>query len=168
MYIDNNSAIPLRHPNKKFFLLFFICCSLPFIAAKLALEFSWFTPGVTNKGQWLEDGVKLFPGDHKQHWHLVYVQAQACNRNCELALSTLQQIYMGLGRQQDQLNVMLIADQAPSQLTHYPAVHWQTSDIHLAELQEHILIVNQDGLAILRYAVAHDQEHMLVVGKDIR
>src|SRR6187200_822866 len=119
MYVTNSSSVPVRQTNKFFFVLFFICCSLPFIAAKLALEFSWFTAGVTNKGQWLEDSVQLFPATYKQqHWQLVYVPTQKCNSSCELALYTLQQIYTGFGRQQDQLNLLVVADHAPSQLTH--------------------------------------------------
>src|SRR4051812_1924332 len=125
MYANSNSSAPLRQHNKKFFVLFFLCCILPFIAAKLALEFSWFTAGVANKGQWLEKNIQLFPPLRtQQHWQLVYVQTNECNSSCELALYTLQQLYTGFGRQQDQLNLSVVANHAPSQLTYYPAVHW--------------------------------------------
>jgi hypothetical protein len=169
MYVNNESSVALPQTNKKFFLLFFLCCSLPLVTAKLALEFSWFTAGVTNKGQWLEEGVQIFPAIHnQQHWQLVYVQTQRCDSSCELALYTLQQIYTGFGRQQEQLNLSIVASQAPSQLTHYPAIHWQTSNVPLQELQDHILIVNQEGLAILRYPVVKNSENMITIGKDIR
>ena len=172
MQANNPSQFSLQEPNRKFLLLFFLCCSLPFIAAKLALEFSWFTPGVTNKGQWLEKNVQLLPVTQQhfpqKRWSLVYVQAQKCNRSCELALYTLQQIYIGFGRQQEQLNSLIIADQAPSQLTAYPAVQWQNNDVQLSELEGNIFIVNLQGLAILRYPVVQDREQMLTIGKYIR
>jgi hypothetical protein len=169
MYVNSASSIPLRQSTKKFFVLFFLCCSLPFIAAKLALQFSWFTAGATNKGQWLEQGVQLFPvTNSQQHWHLVYVQARECKSYCELALYTLQQIYTGFGRQQEQINPVILAEQAPKQLSNFPLVRWQTASLQLPELQDHIVIANQKGVAILRYPVLRDREHMLIVGKDIR
>jgi hypothetical protein len=170
----NNSQLSQQEPNRKFLMLFFLCCTIPFVAAKLALEFSWFTAGVTNKGQWLEKDIQLLPASHTQQylpqkrWHLVYVQAQGCNSSCEFALYTLQQIYTGFGRQQEQLDSLIVADQTPSQLTRYPAVHWQASNVRSSGLEDNILIVNQEGLAILRYPVLQNREQMLVIGKYIR
>jgi Uri superfamily endonuclease len=153
----------------RFLILFFLCSSVPFIAAKLALEFGWFSSGVKNKGHWLERDIQLLPATEKQqHWHLVYVQAQQCDASCELALYTLQQLYIGLGRKQEQISALILADQAPAQLANFPVLKWQTPLALTPELQNQILIVNQKGLVLLRYPVSLDPAGMLIVGKDIR
>jgi hypothetical protein len=165
-----NNLTPAIAPfaNKKFLLLFIICCALPFVAAKLALEFSWLAAGATNKGQWLEREIKVLPASTQTHWRLVYVQANNCDASCELALYTLQQIHSGLGRKQVQINNVILADKMPQQLAHFASIQWQPTNVALPELQNHIVIVNQQGLALLRYPAIHDQAHMLAVGKDIR
>jgi hypothetical protein len=155
-----------------FLILFCVCSSLPFVAAKLALEFGWFHAGVNNKGQWLEREIQLLPASAhtQQRWHLVYVQAQACDGYCEIALYTLQQLYIGFGRKQDDVSALIVAAQAPAQLERFVAIKWQapiTSTV-TQELQNQIVIVNQQGLVLLRYPVTLDPKGMLVVGKDIR
>lgn len=166
----NPPIISVSYKNKKFLLLFFVCCSLPFIAAKLALSFAWFPSGVTNKGQWLERDVQMLPPSNntQEHWHLVYVQAQECDDVCELSLYGLQQIYSGLGRQQNQISAVIIATNSPPQLNRFPALKWQSSAASITELQNHIFIVNQDGLALLRYPIINDKENLLAIAKDIR
>ena len=170
MKTNNMSSLSSLHGNKKFLLLFVLCCSLPLVTAKLALEFSWFNAGATNKGQWLEQEIQLLPASSssRQHWHLVYVQAQQCDINCNLALYILQQIYTGLGRQQEQISILAIADQMPQALTRFPSITWQSPSISVSDFQDQIFIVNQQGLALLRYSVVNDPKKMLLIGKDIR
>lgn len=170
MLANNLTPISAQSANKKFLLLFFLCCSLPFIAAKLALAFYWLPVGVTNKGQWLEQEIQLLPvaAPTPQHWHLVYVQEQRCSLHCELALYAIQQIKSGLGRQQDQVGALILADKTPEQLAHFSTIQWLPFSANSTELQGHIFIVNQQGLALLRYPVVSDNEHMLMIGKDIR
>lgn len=168
--MQNSNAVPSKNNNRHFLLLFFICCALPFVAAKLALTHSWFPSGVTNKGQWLDHEIQLLPiiEDQKQHWHLVYVKSKTCDADCELALYTLQQIYSGLGRQQEQVSAAIVAEKTPEQLTKFPSVKWFLPSADVTNLQDQIVIVDHQGIAILRYPVASDQQHMLSIGKDIR
>ncbi len=153
-----------------FLLLFILCCSLPFIAAKLVLEFGWFNSDTSNKGQWLNKEIQLLPADERTqlHWHLVYVQASECDANCEVALYLMQQLYIGLGRKQDEINTLIVAERAPAQLVKFSHIKWQAPVTSAPELQNHILIVNQKGLVLLRYPVTTDSDDMLVVGKGIR
>jgi hypothetical protein len=153
-----------------FLLLFILCCSVPFIAAKLVLEFGWFNSDTSNKGQWLDREIQMLPGDERTqlHWHLVYVQASECDANCETALYMMQQLYIGLGRKQDEINTLVVADRAPQQLAKFSHIKWQAPLSLTPELQHHILIVNQKGLALLRYPVTTDPAAMLVIGKGIR
>lgn len=153
-----------------FLLLFILCCSLPFIAAKLVLEFGWFNSDTSNKGQWLDKEIQLLPENERTqlHWHLVYVQANECDVNCEAALYLMQQLYIGLGRKQDEINALILAERAPEQLTKFAHIKWQAQTQLTPDLQNHISIVNQKGLALLRYPVTADQAAMLVIGKGIR
>lgn len=154
----------------KFLFLFILCISVPLIAAKLALEFGWFNPGTSNKGQWLEHEIQLLPpnAQGQLHWHLVYIQAQQCDASCEIALYTMQQLYIGLGRKQDEVNTLIVAEQAPAQLTKFSSIAWQAPITSTPELRNQIVIVNQQGLILLRYPVTLDPAGMLTVGKDIR
>ena len=153
-----------------FLLLFILCCSLPFIAAKLVLEFGWFNSDTSNKGQWLDKEIQLLPENERTqlHWHLVYVQSNECDANCEAALYLMQQLYIGLGRKQDEINTLIVSERTPEQLTKFSHVKWQAQTQSIPELQNHISIVNQKGLALLRYPVTTDPATMLVVGKGIR
>ena len=156
-----------------FLLLFFLCCSLPVLAAKLALEFGWFTPGVTNKGQWFKTEIKILPTVNSishthQRWHLIYVQAKECRQSCEIALYTLQQLYSGLAAHQEQVDVSVIAEQAPRQLSDFRDIYLQSHAIPQSYLQDQIVLVNPQGIALLHYPVAVDSVAMVKVAKGIR
>ena len=156
-----------------FLLLFFLCCSLPVLAAKLALEFGWFTPGVTSKGLWFKTEIKILPSINSatptnQRWHLVYVQPKECHQSCEIALYTLQQLYSGLAARQERVDVSVIAERAPLQLTNFRDLFWQTYAITESSLENQIVLVNPQGVALLHYPVAADSFAMVKVAKDIR
>jgi len=156
-----------------FLLFFFLCCSLPVLAAKLALELGWFTPGVTNKGQWFKTEIKILPdikstSRTNQRWHLVYVQTKECRQPCEIALYTLQQLYSGLAAHQERVEVSIIADQAPRQLTGFRDIAWQANGTSQSSLENKIVLVNPQGIALLHYPVANDSLAMMTIAKDIR
>lgn len=177
-----NNISPSSNPqgSKLFLLGFFLCCSLPFMAAKLALEFSWFNAGVGSRGQWLEREIQLLPPAVKpgyplssaqasqQQWSLVYVQAQACDSGCERGLYTMQQLYLGLTGQQEKISLVILADKTPQQLNDFPAISWRPSSVSLDGLENQIFIVNQQGIAILRYSAAQDSQQILQLSRDIR
>lgn len=170
MFVHETSRMQHVPANKRFLLLFVACCSLPFIAAKLALSFEWFSAGVTNKGQWLVSEVQLLNTlpDAREHWHLVYVQTPECGVQCELSLYGLQQIHESLGRQGDLLNTVIIAPDLPKQLRQFPTIKWRSPVQTSADLQGHIFIVNRQGFALLTYPIIRDKQNLLSVGKDVR
>jgi hypothetical protein len=138
----------------------------------------WFSQGGNNKGQWLQHEIQLLPDaslsakensvSSNVHWHLVYVQAAACDQACEQALYTLQQLYSGMGRKQLKIKPLVMAAQEPAQLKQFPAIGWQSEQSVATELQNQIVIVNQRGLVLLRYPVADSPEHMRDLARDIR
>jgi len=163
--------------SRKFFILFIACAAVPLIAAQLSLSMGWFSQSSINKGQWLQHEIQLLPDavtasdpltDKNVHWRLVYVPAAVCDQQCEQALFTLQQLYAGMGRKQLIIKPLVIAQQQPNQLTQFPAVTWQPGKNTANELQNQIVIVNQRGLALLRYPVDGNPEHMQELAKNIR
>ncbi|WP_331351664.1 hypothetical protein [Cellvibrio sp. UBA7671] len=164
--------------SRKFFILFIACAAVPLVAAQLSLSMGWFSQGGNNKGQWLQHEIQLLPdASHSTkgnsvssnvHWHLVYVQAAACDQECEQALFTLQQLYAGMGRKQLKIKPLVMAAQEPAQLKKFPAIGWQSEQRVATELQNQIVIVNQRGLVLLRYPVDGNPEHMRDLARDIR
>ena len=154
---------------KKFLLLFVICCALPLLAAKLVLEMGWFTGGVSSKGQWQQAEVFLLPPSaEKAHWRLaVAPQTNECTNHCQQALFTVQQLYLGLGRKQQHVKPMLLGPQAlPEDYTVFVS---QNPVRPIPEtLQNHILLIDQQGLVLLSYPMPVAEADMAPTAKAIR
>jgi hypothetical protein len=136
---------------KKFLWLFILCCGLPLLAAKLVLEMGWFNRGISSNGQWQQSELFLLsPTVEKAHWRLAVTPAAECKALCLQALHTVQQLYTGLGRKQDQVQPVLLSD---TTVPHdYPAFITSdtTSPVPLV-LQDRILLIDQQGLVLLSY-----------------
>lgn len=156
--------------SRKFFTLFLLCALIPLAAAKLSLSMGWFTQTSTNKGEWLAHDIQLLSEvpAASEHWRLVYVQASDCQQVCDQALHALQQLYVGLGRKQRNIKPLVLAEKSPENLNRFPAVNWQAEFTPVEELQNHIVIVNQHGLVLLRYPIAGDADAIAKTAKDIR
>lgn len=151
----------------QFFALFALCCLLPLAAAKLALSFSWFSPGVSNKGNWLEQELRLPVAGGL--WQLLYVQPDQCARDCELALHSLQQLYVGLGAKSEQVAVGLIAAKAPAQLERFPALRWYAEAGVLPPLfRGQLLLVDRQGQLLLHYDAVTSQQQAMTTAKKMR
>jgi hypothetical protein len=156
--------------SRKFFTLFVLCALVPLIAAKLSLVTGLFGQKSNNKGSWLSHEIQLLPDTSlaNERWRLVYVQSAECEQHCDKALYILQQLYVGLGRKQLGIKPLIVAAKSPEILSKFPAVAWQLDVKPVDELQNQIVIVNQQGLVLLRYPVADDAEKMQNTAKDIR
>ena len=150
-----------------FFAFFALCCFLPLVAAKLALSLTWFSPGVGNKGSWMEQELRL---PHPNGlWQLLYVQGGQCDKSCELALYSLQQLHTGLGAKREQVSVGLLADQPPALLAHYPVLHWQSPVAALPPaFNGQLLLVNRQGQLLLHYDAVANQQDAMMTAKKIR
>lgn len=156
--------------SRKFFSLFLFCALVPLAAAKLSLAMGWFSHDAVNKGYWLEHDIELLPNAEaaSPSWRLVYVAPDSCARACQQALYSLQQLYTGLGRKQLNMQALVMASQTPESLHEFSALHWLEKNTLAQELQNQIVIVNRDGLALLRYPVSDDSQQMQHIAKDIR
>ena len=56
----------------------------------------------------------------------------------------------------------------PEKLNDYSAITWLQINASAHELHDQIVIVNRDGLVLLRYPVHSDQEQMKSITQDIR
>lgn len=158
--------------SRHFWVLFLLCCGLPVIAAKLYLTSGWDEHNKTvNKGQWLDREIHLLKTDAEEnhHWHLVYVTTQdECTNQCEQALYAMQQLYTGFGHKQINIKPWVISSTKFPQLGRFPSLSWQQQSTPIAELQNTIVIVNQQGLVLLRYTLGHDLTQMVSTARDIR
>ncbi len=155
--------------NKKTFLLLFVaCCALPLLAAKLVLELGWFSAGVSNQGQWQQNEVFLLPAtEAKAHWRIAVAPAAACQQQCQQALHTVKQLYIGLGRKQEQVAPVLLAAQP---LPQDYAMFSQSSALQPlpAELSDRIMLIDQQGLVLLSYPMPQTEAEMAPIAKAIR
>jgi hypothetical protein len=156
--------------SRKFFSFFLLCALVPLVAAKVSLAMGWFSHTAVNKGYWLEHEIELLPDadSHAAAWRLVYLAPEHCTQACAQALYSLQQLYTGLGRKQLKIQPIVAAPSSPDQLGNYSAIEWAQKNFSEHELHDQIVIVNRDGLALLRYPVHSDREAMKNITKDIR
>lgn len=151
----------------RFLLLFLLCCALPLAAAKLVLTFGWFSAGHTSKGEWLAQEVFLLPDAHQQtaHWRITIVPlAEGCEQHCLNALYTVKQLYTGLGRKQQQVKPVLLESTVPAD---YPMFSSQALTTGADAVRGYIVLVDQQGLALLRYPFPETSK-MAAVAADIR
>ncbi|WP_417706097.1 hypothetical protein [Rheinheimera aquimaris] len=153
---------------KKFLLLFILCCALPLAAAKLVLEMGWFSRGASSHGQWQQTEVFLLPATtEKAHWRLAVPAAEGCDSQCQRALFTVQQLYVGLGRKQQQLQpVLLGGTKPPEQFNVFSSLQPERSIPEM--LNKHILLIDQQGLVLLSYPAPATDADMAGVAKAIR
>lgn len=143
---------------KRFFLLFLLCALVPLATAKLSLSLGWFTAGATNKGLWMAHEAQLIPamttGD--LHWTIAYISTKECKQNCLEALTLLQQLYTGLGRKQLGVQTMFInGGSGHDHLQQsFPGLKIRSSAEDLAPFEHHFVIINQHGIALLRYPLS--------------
>lgn len=152
----------------KFILLFIACCVLPLLAAKLVLTFGWFNAGVSSQGQWQQQEVFLLPAsEQKAHWRLAIAPANDCQQLCKQALHTVQQLYVGLGRKQEQvMPVWLTGQTLPSG---YTVFEQQQALLPVPQqLQDRIMLVDQQGLVLLSYPMPVNEAEMAPTAKAIR
>ncbi|GAB2927937.1 hypothetical protein [Rheinheimera gaetbuli] len=153
---------------KKFLWLFVLCSALPLLAAKLVLEFGWFNRGVSSHGQWQQAEVFLLAATaEKAHWRVGVIPADECAAQCLAALHTVQQLYVGLGRKQAQVQPVFIStQQAATEFTAFtqqPAISAVPPELH-----NKILLIDQQGLVLLSYPMPAASADMAGTAKAIR
>ena len=130
------------------------------------LSNGWFSAGVNSQGEWLAKEVHLLPPGKATdpHWRLVYLAPQQCLQDCMYTIDLMQKIHLALGRKQQQLALVGLAEQPisalPSALTQHQG---SAQGLPVGQL---VLVENQ-GLALLQYAVPVDMQQRLLTGKAV-
>ena len=153
---------------KKFLWLFVLCCALPLLAAKLVLEFGWFNRGVSSQGEWQKSELFILEATtEKAHWRIGVMPAAECATQCLSALHTVQQLYVGLGRKQAQVQPVLISSEAAS--SDYVAFKQQPPITAVpSALHNKILLIDQQGLVLLSYPMPVVEAEMADTARAIR
>lgn len=148
---------------KKFLLLFLLCSLLPLAFAQAFLSLGWFGGATTNKGQWLNEEIVLLPkasGD--VHWRLAYVSDKPdCDAVCQNAHYGMQQVYTALGRKQQHLELWQSGGDK------FAAMQWQANPVGVDALQQKLVLVDMNGLALMTYPVSSEKTQMVQTGKAI-
>lgn len=144
---------------RRFFLLFLLCALVPLVAAKVSLSLGWFSSATVNKGQWMTQEVELIPavtqGD--LHWTIAYSHNDTCDEECMAALGVLQKLHTGLGRKQLGVQAMFVSNEPSLSAQHnFPSIKFYRQTGALNLFHHHFLIINQQGVVLLRYPVSSD------------
>ncbi|WP_348728069.1 hypothetical protein [Rheinheimera texasensis] len=153
---------------QRFLSLFLLVAAVPVLLAFVMLKSGWYQAGVNNKGIWFEHEVRLLPAIQQQqaHWRLVYLQPQHCDNACLAVEHLMQQIDLALGRKQDQLDLVVLTEDSAMQASHKPQISFiQRSFAGLAAGS--LMIVDQQGLALLHYPLPDAPEQLPLLGKDV-
>lgn len=156
-----------NNTSKKTLILMVVVFVLPVVLAKLALDNDWFNRGATNKGNLLSPTVdvsSLIEGTEPK-WRLMYVLPAECNKVCENALFSINQVWLALGKESDRAEPLVLVTpssdkQALNALAAYPNVRTvQVNDKPTNILAEQsVYIVDTLNNAMLYYRVDGDRQ----------
>lgn len=166
--------------NRRTMLLLFVAFVVPVILAKLALEGDWFNKAATNKGQLMEpvlDFSIAYP-EREKKWYLTYISDQPCLTQCELAVYSLSQLWVALGKEQDRVaTAVLFTDPAQVEVAKASLekdfLNYKT--VENADLKRMfqnqpingIFIVDALGNVILRYPLYEEKQEAVLKSRDI-
>ena len=150
--------------SKQFFTLFLVMAVVPLALAFVVLKMGWFTPGATNKGQFVEAEINLSLPHDKPTWSLVYQPGSLCDQVCQEQLYSLNQAHIALGKLQKRVSAFVLGEERDlSEFKHLVAEPQQE-----AQLDRHyIYLVDPFGKAILKYAGSSDRQKTIQTSKDI-
>lgn len=149
---------------KSFFSIFLVMAGVPLILAFVVLKMGWYTPGATNKGEFVEFTTELALHHDVPTWSIVYQPTESCDAVCVEQFYGLNQTYIALGKLQKRVNAYVLGSaKLPSE---YPML--KTLKLTNKNLSsQYLYIVDPFGKVIMQYAGAADREHTINTSKDI-
>lgn len=127
----------MKHKTVWALLLVFL---LPVGLAYVTLQMGWFTPGVSNKGEWVEGRI-----GQAGHWRLLLPTSDGCIQ-CTQGRELADQIELALGREGDRVEVVQLA--ASEQL--------EAGFVYIAD---------PPGTLIMRYPLSDEPEQSRLMGR---
>lgn len=152
----------------KFLSLFLLIAAVPVLVAFVLLKTGWYHAGVNNKGTWYQQEIHLLPAiEAKQaHWRLVYLRPAVCDAVCKSVEHLMKQIHAALGRKQQQLDLVVLTSERVEEQAEGPAIRYLQSSFAGLPVGS-LIIVEQQGLALLHYKLPGDIQHFPLLGKDV-
>ncbi len=169
-----------KSKSRRTMLLMAVAFLLPVILAKLALEGDWFNKAATNKGELMQpplDFSIVYPKREKL-WYLTYISDQPCDIQCELAIYSLNQIWVALGKDQDRISAVVAFSDAgqievAKRLKESEHLNFVgTSEADLGRMFQNqpingIFVVDALGNLILRYPLHKEKQQAVLKSRDI-
>lgn len=154
--------------------------AVPVVLAKLALSENWFNKASTNKGELIQPPVSFdvaYP-QREAKWYLTYISDQPCQKECELALYSLQQIYTALGKDKDRVKAAAFftetqqiqqakASDYAQNLTLERIDSEPLNQLFPKDKVDNIFIVDALGNVILRYPLQVEKEAAVMSSRDV-
>lgn len=173
------SEVPVvQQKNRRSLLLVIAVFALPIILAKLALNGSWLSTGVTNNGTLLTNELTLEQlGIDKtkfgEQWLIIYNLPSNCDSDCQKTLETVHNTYVALGKDMPRVTPVALYQNELSteQLQRVAKSQWQLMAI-TNQAKEHIstpqvLIVDPLGNVFLSHHIPGSREQLSQFGKQI-
>lgn len=149
---------------KPFFTIFVVMAAVPLILAFLILKMGWFTPGATNKGQFVEFETTLNLEHDRPTWAIVYQPNESCDKVCSEQLYGLHQTYIALGKLQKRVSAYVLADALP--VEDYQKL--QTKTVNDANLKaDYLYLVDPLGKVIMQYPGSDNRDKTIQTSKDL-
>lgn len=169
-----------KSSNKKTLILLVIVFVLPVILAKLALEQDWFNRGSTNNGQLLDPTLnanRLF-NEQPKKWRVVYVVPADCEKACQNAIYSIQQVDLALGKESDRANAtLIITPDSDKNVGQWIAKDQRTevlnneseavNEVFNSVGTDSIFLVDTLNNAMLRYTLQADQKDAIMQSRDV-
>lgn len=149
---------------KPFFSIFIVMAAVPLLLAFIILKMGWYTPGATNKGDFVEFETSLNLEHEKPTWAIVYQPKSTCDKLCSEQLYGLHQTYIALGKLQKRVSAYVLADDIP--MEEYQKL--QTKSINDTNLSaNHIYLVDPLGKVIMQYPGSESRDETIQTSKDL-
>lgn len=174
------TAIETQSRPKRALLVLLAAFIVPVILAKLALDFSWFEQGATNRGELLQPVENLQPilANQAPKWRVMYIVPAQCGNECENVIYAIQQVWLALGKESDRAQpavfVTTNSDTNAMNILHgYEHVNAvsvnqaQLPQLTAGQLEQYIFLVDTQGNAMLRYPLYNLRQDAVMGSRDI-
>jgi len=165
--------------SRKALILLVVVFVLPVILAKVALDNDFFNRGATNRGELIQPTINAQPlfAELPKKWRVVYVVPSTCDKACQNAIYSIQQVDLALGKESDRANATLIITPESDSIDKWVAKDERTELLKMNEENVNkvfdsngmngIFLVDTMNHAMLRYTPHADQQQAIMQSRDV-
>lgn len=151
--------------SKSFFSIFVAMALVPMVLAFVVLKMGWFTPGATNKGEFVQQELVVELPNKNPTWSLIYQpDSNDCAQKCQEQIYALNQTYLALGKLQKRVSGYVLAKEWPlPQNSLLKVVDDSSPELSI----DFVYLVDPFGKVILRYPGSTERQQTLKTSKDM-